>query len=53
MSFVKKLQLLNSDPVGFRKQLEVAGNKNWAEVYPITPVEVKVNFDYRNFAPAF
>jgi spore germination protein KC len=53
LSFVKRLQLLNTDPVGFRKQMEVAGIKNWDEVYPECPVEVKVHFNYRNFSPAF
>ena len=52
-SFVKKLQFLNTDPVSFRNHLEVAGIKNWKEVYPMIPLEVKVHFDYRNFAPAF
>jgi spore germination protein KC len=53
LSVVKKLQLLNTDPVGFRKQLEIAGIKNWSEAYPNIPVEVKVRFKYRNLAPAF
>jgi spore germination protein KC len=53
LSVVKKLQALNTDPVGFRKHLEVAGIKNWSEVYPGIPVEVKVHFKYRNLAPAF
>jgi Ger(x)C family germination protein len=53
LSVVKKLQLLNTDPVGFRKQMEIAGIKNWSEAYPNIPVEVKVRFKYRNLAPAF
>jgi Ger(x)C family germination protein len=53
LSLVKKLQLLNTDPVGFRKHMEVAGIKNWDEAYPGFPVEVKVRFRYRNFSPAF
>lgn len=53
LSFVKQLQRLNTDPVGFRKRMEVAGIKNWNEVYPDIPVEVKVRFEYRNFSPGF
>jgi spore germination protein KC len=53
LAFVKKLQLFNTDPVGFRKQMEVAGIKNWDEMYPKCPVEVDVHFNYRNFSPAF
>jgi Ger(x)C family germination protein len=50
---VKKLQLLNTDPVGFRKHMEIAGINNWDEVYPGIPVNVKVHFKYRNLSPAF
>jgi spore germination protein len=50
---VKKMQLLNTDPVGFRKKMEIAGIINWSEAYPNIPVEVKVRFKYRNLAPAF
>ncbi|MCL6589647.1 MAG: Ger(x)C family spore germination protein [Firmicutes bacterium] len=53
LSFVKKLQALNTDPVGFRKIMEIAGVENWAKIYPKVPVDVKVQFKYRNFAPAF
>jgi Ger(x)C family germination protein len=53
LSFVKKLQALNTDPVGFRKVMENAGIMNWNEVYPGFPVEVKVRFKFRNFSPAF
>lgn len=53
LSFIKKLQSLNSDPVGFRKYLEVAGINNWEEAYPRFPVEVKVRFNFRNYSPAF
>ncbi|HBE79196.1 MAG TPA: hypothetical protein DDW65_15700 [Firmicutes bacterium] len=53
LSFVKKLQFLNTDPIGFRKQMEVAGIKNWDEVYPGIAVDAKVHFNYRNFSPAF
>lgn len=49
---VKHLQALNSDPVGFRKYLEVAGVKNWREVYPNIPVKIKVNFSYLNLPKA-
>jgi Ger(x)C family germination protein len=49
---VKHLQALNSDPVGFRKYLEVAGIKNWREVYPSIPVKIKVNFSYLNLPKA-
>ncbi len=53
LSFIKKLQSLNSDPVGFRKYMEVAGIKNWEEAYPGFPVEVKVRFNFRNYSPSF
>ncbi|HEX3044191.1 MAG TPA: Ger(x)C family spore germination protein [Bacillota bacterium] len=53
LSFVKKLQALNTDPVGFRKIMENAGIMNWKEVYPRIPVAVKVRFGFRNFSPAF
>ncbi len=53
LSFVKKLQSLNSDPIGFRKYMEIAGIKNWAQAYPGFPVDVKVAFDFRNYSPAF
>lgn len=49
---VKHLQALNSDPVGFRKYLEVAGVKNWREVYRNIPVKIKVNFSYLNLPKA-
>jgi hypothetical protein len=49
---VKHLQVLNSDPVGFRKYLEVAGVKKWREGYPSIPVKIKVNFSYLNLAKA-
>ena len=52
MPVVKHLQALNSDPVGFRKYLEVAGVKNWREVYPNIPVKIKVNFSYLNLPKA-
>jgi Ger(x)C family germination protein len=53
LSFIKKLQLLNTDPIGFRQSMETAGIKNWDTVYPGFPVEVNVHFNYRNFPPAF
>lgn len=53
LSIVKKLQRLNSDPVGFRKHMEVAGIKNWREVYPNIPVDVKVHFKFHSLSPAF
>lgn len=53
LSFIKKLQSLDSDPVGFRKSMEIAGIKNWDEIYPKVPVDVKVQFKFRNFSPAF
>lgn len=53
LAFVKKLQRLNADPVGFRQHMEVAGITNWREIYPKIPVEVNVRFKYRNFSPAF
>lgn len=53
LSFIKKLQSLNTDPVGFRKVMENAGIMNWDEVYPGFPVDVKVKFRFRNLSPAF
>lgn len=53
LSFIKKLQSLNTDPVGFRQVMEVAGIMNWNEAYPKFPVDVKVHFKFRNFSPAF
>ncbi|HBF35974.1 MAG TPA: hypothetical protein DDW50_01480, partial [Firmicutes bacterium] len=50
MPVVKHLQTLNSDPIGFRKYLEVSGVKNWREVYPNVPVKIKVNFNYLNLS---
>lgn len=52
MAVVKHLQALNSDPVGFRKYLEVAGVKNWRAVYRSIPVKIKVNFNYLNLPKA-
>ncbi len=52
-AFVKKLQAMKTDPVGFRKYMEVSGIKNWRETYPSIPVAVKVEFKYRNLSPAF
>ncbi len=52
-SFIKKLQSLDVDPVGFRKYMEVAGIRNWRQTYPRIPVDVKVDFKYRNLSPAF
>jgi Ger(x)C family germination protein len=52
MFVVKRLQTLNSDPVGFRKYLEVAGVKNWRAVYRNIPVKIKVNFSYLNLPKA-
>lgn len=49
---VKRLQALDSDPVGFRKYLDIAGIKNWRGAYRNIPVEVKVKFNFLNLPKA-
>ena len=53
LSVVKRFQRLDTDPVGFRKHMEIAGIKNWSEAYPSIPVDVEVHFAFRNLSPAF
>ncbi|NLY74692.1 MAG: Ger(x)C family spore germination protein [Firmicutes bacterium] len=53
LALVKKMQLQNTDPVGFRKRMEIAGIKDWEKVYPLIPVDIKVRFKFRNLSPAY
>lgn len=52
MAVVKGLQALDSDPVGFRKYMDIAGIKNWRGAYRSIPVAVKVKFNFLNLPKA-
>ncbi len=51
-NLIHKLQLLDTDPAGFGRKLELAGDRHWRDTYRTIPVKVIANVNIR-YSPPF